>query len=36
MGDTCSTYEMRNNYSVLIGKPEGRRQLGDIGVDGKR
>jgi hypothetical protein len=24
-----------NAYSILIGKPEGRGQLVDIGVDGK-
>jgi hypothetical protein len=27
--------EMRNAYNILVGKPEGRRQPEDIGVDGK-
>jgi hypothetical protein len=26
---------MRNAYSILIGKPEGRHHLKDLGVDGK-
>jgi hypothetical protein len=29
MGGVCSTYgERRNVYVVLVGKPEGKRQLG--------
>ena len=29
MGGTCSTHgEMRGAYSVLMGKPEGKRPLG--------
>jgi hypothetical protein len=27
---------MRNTYKILVGKPEGKRQLGDLGVDGKK
>jgi hypothetical protein len=27
--------EMRNVYTILIGKPEGRTQLKDLGIDGK-
>jgi hypothetical protein len=28
MGRECSTYgEKRNSYRILVGKPEGRRQL---------
>ena len=26
--------EERGVYSVLVGKPEGKRPLGDLGVDG--
>jgi hypothetical protein len=25
--------EMRNVYSILIGKPEGKRPLGSLGID---
>jgi hypothetical protein len=29
MGRTCSTHgEKRNAYSILVGKPEGKRSLG--------
>jgi hypothetical protein len=29
MGRACSTYgEKRNLYSILVGKPEGKRPLG--------
>jgi hypothetical protein len=28
MGRTCSTYETRNAYSILIEKPERKRPLG--------
>jgi hypothetical protein len=29
MGETCSTNgEKRNAYRILVGKPEGKRQLG--------
>jgi hypothetical protein len=27
--------EMRNAYIILVGKPEGKRQLGDLDIDGK-
>jgi hypothetical protein len=27
--------EMRNVYSILVGKPEGKRPLEDLYVDGK-
>jgi hypothetical protein len=27
--------EMRNAYKMLVGKPEGRKPLEDLGVDGK-
>jgi hypothetical protein len=27
--------EMRGAYSILVGKPEGRDQSEDLGVDGK-
>jgi hypothetical protein len=26
---------MRNAYNILVGKPEGRDDLEDLGVDGK-
>jgi hypothetical protein len=26
---------MRNAYTILVGKPEGRAHLGDLGKDGK-
>jgi hypothetical protein len=26
---------MRNAYKILVGKPEGRYHLEDLGVDGK-
>jgi len=36
MGGACSTYgERRGIYRVLVGKPEGKRQLRDPGVDGR-
>jgi hypothetical protein len=36
MGGACSAYgEERGVYSVLVGKPEGKRPLGDPGVDGR-
>jgi hypothetical protein len=25
--------EMRNAYNILVGKPEGRDHLGDLGID---
>jgi len=28
MGGTCSTYEMRNTYNILVRKFEGKRPLG--------
>jgi hypothetical protein len=28
MGGACSTYESRDVYTVLVGKPEGKRPLG--------
>jgi hypothetical protein len=27
---------MRNAYKILLIKPEGRKHLGDLGVDGRR
>jgi hypothetical protein len=27
--------EMRNAYNVLVGKPEGKNHLKDLGVDGR-
>jgi len=27
--------EMRNMYSILVGKPKGKRPLGGVGVDAK-
>jgi hypothetical protein len=26
---------MRNAYRILVGKPKGRDQFGDLGVDGR-
>jgi hypothetical protein len=35
MGRACNTFgERRSVYRVLVGKPEGRDQLEDPGVDG--
>jgi hypothetical protein len=29
MGETCSAHgEMRNAYTILVGKPDGKRPLG--------
>jgi hypothetical protein len=28
-------WEMRNAYRIFIGKPEGKRPFGDLGVDGR-
>jgi hypothetical protein len=27
--------EMTNAYNIFVGKPEGKRHSGDLGVDGK-
>jgi hypothetical protein len=36
MGKAFSTYgERRGAYNVLVEKPEGKRQLGNSGVDGR-
>ena len=36
MGRTCSTYGKRGGvYRLLVGKPEGKRQLEETGVDGR-
>ena len=36
MGRACSAYgETRGVYRVLVGKTEGKNQLGDPGVDGR-
>jgi hypothetical protein len=36
MGGECGTYgEERGVHRVLVGKPEGKRPLGDPGVDGR-
>jgi hypothetical protein len=34
MDGACSMGEMRNAYKILVGKPEGKRPVGDLGVDG--
>jgi len=34
-GHKARTGEMRNVYKILIGRPEGKRPLGDLGVDGR-
>jgi len=34
MGGTCCTHG-RGVYTVLIGKPEGKRPLKDLGVSGR-
>jgi len=33
-GHVARTGEKREVYRVLVGKPEGRRPLADLGVDG--
>jgi hypothetical protein len=36
IGASCDTYgENREAYRVLVGKPEGKHTLEDLGVDGK-
>jgi hypothetical protein len=36
MGGTCrSMEEIRNEYNILIGKPEGKDHSEDLGVDGR-
>jgi len=36
MVDACNVYgEGRGLYRVLVGKPEGKIPLGDLGVDGR-
>jgi len=36
MGGACSAYgERRGVYRVLVGKPEGKKHLGNPGVDGR-
>jgi hypothetical protein len=34
-GHVALLEEVRNTYSLLVVKPEGRRQLGRLGVDGR-
>jgi hypothetical protein len=35
MCETCSTQsERRNAYKILVGKPDGKRPLGRLDVDG--
>jgi hypothetical protein len=34
-GNVARMIEMRNAYKILVGKPEGKRPLRRIGVDGK-
>jgi hypothetical protein len=34
-GHVACMVEMRNAYILLVGKPEGRRHLEDVGVDGR-
>ena len=33
-GHVARMVEERGAYRVLVGKPEGKRPLGDLGVDG--
>jgi len=33
VGHVAQMEEMRNVYSILIGKPEGKRPLGSLGID---
>jgi len=36
LGGACSAYgDRRGLHGVLVGKPEGKRPLGDKGVDGR-
>jgi hypothetical protein len=37
LGETCICLrEIRNEYKILVGKPEGKRQLGKRrGIDGR-
>ena len=36
MGGACSAYgERKGVYRVLVGKPETKNHLGDLGVEGK-
>jgi hypothetical protein len=36
MDGACSTHaEMKNAYRISVGKPEEKRPLGDLGVDGR-
>jgi hypothetical protein len=34
-GHVAKMGKIRNAYNIWIGKPEGRRHLGNIGVNGK-
>jgi hypothetical protein len=37
MGGACSTNgDMRNAYGIWVGKPEQKRPLEDLGIDGKK
>jgi hypothetical protein len=31
----ASTGEMKNTYTILVRKPEGKGSLGDLGIDGR-
>jgi hypothetical protein len=35
VGHTVHIGEMRNTYKILVGKPEGKRPLKNLGVDGR-
>jgi hypothetical protein len=35
VGHVARIREMRIAYSILFGKPEGKRRLGKFGVDGR-
>jgi len=36
MGVACSTHgDVRNSYEIVVGKPEGKRSLEDLDVDGR-
>jgi hypothetical protein len=35
MGGECSMHGAKHAYAILVGKPEGKRPLGELGI-GKR
>jgi hypothetical protein len=34
-GHVAHVMEKRNTYRVLVGRPEGRHRLEDLGIDGR-